>query len=246
MGLILPTRRRSPQTIPLEPVTGHSSVLHANVACNLSEAFPLLLLLLLLLLLPLLPLLLLCLTSLTPPISSVLYHIPGKMVRSNHLRFMNVLRELNRRETIPQVYLKDLEQRLVVTFKKSVPGRRIPNKARRSKEEYKLQYTAKKAQQIYVEVAEDLPYLYIPFILAISPKSCEKFDLGLFRRERLTETVNLKDNIRLILEDIATRNEFDQDRLFRKLIRTLFQGSSSLLRISFTPLTSGKSLTMAD
>ncbi|QSS51654.1 hypothetical protein I7I53_07026 [Histoplasma capsulatum var. duboisii H88] len=88
------------------------------------------------------------------------------MVSSGSLRVFDVLRELNRRRTIPSSYQKILEERLIITLK-PLATRLERSKTRRPKEEYQERYKEKKAQKVYSEILEDYPHIFIPFILAI-------------------------------------------------------------------------------
>ncbi|KAH2835848.1 hypothetical protein KXV85_005017 [Aspergillus fumigatus] len=145
------------------------------------------------------------------------------MARSNYLRIFRVLEEINRRRTIPDIYHEALEDRLVITFTQpSGPLKR--SKTRRPKKEYKLQYENTKAHRVYVEILEDYPQLFIPFILATPPKSCETFKLGGFREKHDLSAVkvDLRPDIRRTLDNIANRKGFNQNRRYRRLICTLF------------------------
>lgn len=65
-----------------------------------------------------------------------------------------------------------------------------------------------------MEILEDYPQLFIPFILATPPKSCETFKLGEFREKYNLSTVkvDLRPNIWWTLDNIANRKGFNQNR----------------------------------
>ena len=144
------------------------------------------------------------------------------MVSSNFLCIFKVSQELNWCRTIPATYWNALKEHLSITFKPSA-GRLKRGKTPCLKEDYRLHYKKKKAQKVYLEILEDYPHIYIPFILAIPPKSCEKFDLGVFRRNYdLTGKIDLRDDARTVLEDIATKEGFNQNRLYQLLMQSIF------------------------
>jgi hypothetical protein len=97
---------------------------------------------------------------------------------------------------IPATYLETLKERLIITFKPPA-GRSKRSKIPRSNREYRVRYRAKKAHQVYLEILEDYPHIYIPFILAVSPESCECFDLEEFRQKHdLSGTIKLKHDVK--------------------------------------------------
>lgn len=143
------------------------------------------------------------------------------MVFSRSLRVFDILQEINRRRTIPAFYREILEERLIITFKPLGVQKR--GKTPRSKEEYRVKYKEKKAQKVYLEILEDYPHIFIPFILAITPKGCERFNVTEFRQNHgLTEKIDLGDHVRATLESIARKRMFSQNPLFQLLIESVF------------------------
>ncbi|OJD28255.1 hypothetical protein ACJ73_00334 [Blastomyces percursus] len=143
------------------------------------------------------------------------------MVSSGSLRVFDVLRELNRRRTIPLSYQKILEERLIITLK-PLATRLERSKTRRPKEEYQERYKEKKAQKVYSEILEDYPHIFIPFILAIQPRACQRFDLEKFRQHDLTDRIDLGNDVQAMLGSIAQKEGFNQNPLYKLLIESLF------------------------
>lgn len=150
-------------------------------------------------------------------------YIATNMARSNYLRIFRVLEEINQHHTIPDIYHKALEDHLVITFTQP-SGPLKQSKTHHPKKEYKLQYKNTKAHRVYVEILEDYPQLFIPFILATPPKSCETFKLGEFQEKHDLSAikVDLKPNIQRTLDNITNRKGFNQNQRYQHLICTLF------------------------
>ncbi|KAL3413144.1 hypothetical protein V8F44DRAFT_662564 [Aspergillus fumigatus] len=145
------------------------------------------------------------------------------MARSNYLRIFRVLEEINQRHTIPDIYHEALEDRLVITFTQPL-GPLKQSKTHHPKKEYKLQYKNTNAHRVYMEILEDYPQLFIPFILATPPKSCKTFKLGEFQEKHNLSTVkvDLRPNIQQTLDNIANQKGFNQNQQYQHLICTLF------------------------
>lgn len=135
------------------------------------------------------------------------------MARSNYLRIFRVLEEINQRHTIPNIYYEALEDCLVITFTQP-SGPLKQSKTCYLKKEYKLQYKNTNTHRVYVEILEDYPQLFIPFILATPPKSCETFKLGEFREKHDLSAVkvDLRPNIQQTLDNITNQKGFNQNR----------------------------------
>lgn len=145
------------------------------------------------------------------------------MARSNYLCIFRVLEEINRRHTIPDIYHEALEDRLVITFTQP-SGPLKWSKTHHLKKKYKLQYKNTNVYRVYVEILEDYPQLFIPFILATPPKSCKTFKLGEFweKHDLSAVKVDLRPDIRRTLDNIANWKGFNQNWQYRRLICTLF------------------------
>lgn len=150
-------------------------------------------------------------------------YITTNMARSNYLRIFRVLEEINQRHTIPDIYHEALEDRLVITFTQPL-GPLKQSKTHHPKKEYKLQYKNTNAHRVYMEILEDYPQLFIPFILATPPKSCKTFKLGEFQEKHNLSTVkvDLRPNIQQTLDNIANQKGFNQNQQYQHLICTLF------------------------
>jgi hypothetical protein len=155
------------------------------------------------------------------------------MVSSIALRISNVTQELTRRRTIPSAYLCDLEKRLFITFE-SPTGRLKRRRTIRSKQEYKSQYGKRKAQKMYLEILEDAPQIFVPFVLAVSPESCERFNLESFRKKAdLRSKLDFKDDVLSTLQEIARKGKFDRNPLYQQLISSLFPNGLLVLLTVF-------------
>ncbi|KAI7972764.1 hypothetical protein EIK77_000082 [Talaromyces pinophilus] len=145
------------------------------------------------------------------------------MKPTNISRLFNCLKEINRRQVIPALELPILEERLALTFR--TPKTVKPGKQRGSSTVYKRQYAENKGREVYLQILEEFPHLFIPFVLTFKPKACEKFNIAGFRsRDNLDITLNLKNDQKGLLEDVALKYGFDQNPLFLQLINLLFQG----------------------
>lgn len=158
------------------------------------------------------------------PRSSFLIKKPKSfaMVLSNTLRISNVQQELNRRCTIPTNYLSDLEERLSICFQCSA-HRLKRDKKPRSREVYRHQYMMRKAQKAYLEILDDAPHLFIPFILAISPEACQRIKIQNIRKHPVwASQVRFKREVLAILQQIATKQKFEGSSLYERCLLFLF------------------------
>jgi hypothetical protein len=141
---------------------------------------------------------------------------------TNVTRLFDYLKEINRRQSIPASELGILEERLVLAFK---PPKAIkPRKERDSTSNYKLQHAKNKGRKTYLQIAEEFPHLFIPFILTFKPKACEKFNIEHFRsHDDLDATIDISNEVRDLLEGIAVKYGFHQEALFQQLISQLIK-----------------------
>lgn len=135
-------------------------------------------------------------------------------------RILKIAGELETSREIPATYREALEIRLAIAFGsfKRRPRQRIP----RTPKEKRHHYQQKKAQKIYLDVLEMDSYIFIPFILAISPRACETFDiLGFRRQHKNLERIHITN--KHFLDEIAVAVGIDQVTDYKRLAERLFR-----------------------
>lgn len=143
------------------------------------------------------------------------------MASSKSSHIYEILGQLNRRQTIPSFHREALEERLVISCKPL--GRQQRRKVRRTQQEIRSHYKQRKAQKVYLEVLDEDPHVFLPFILAISPKACESFDIsGFCQCHKKCKRIYLSNDAKTIFEDIAKRQKLDQSPHYKRLIEVLF------------------------
>jgi hypothetical protein len=140
-------------------------------------------------------------------------------------RINKVLKDIGRRQTIPSNYRATLEKRLVIACK---PLTRQPRgKVRRSRSDILSHHKQKKANNVYLEVLDEDPHLFLPFILAISPSACGTFDASeLCQRLKQEHPIQLRNDAKIVLDDIANENGIIGSPHYKKLIQDLFREGS--------------------
>lgn len=143
-------------------------------------------------------------------------------------RVFEILADINKHQTIPAVHRDILEERLVIACKPVVRQRRMEGRPRR---DIRSHFRQKKAHQVYLNVLDKDPGAFLPFLLGISPKVCETFDISSFNVQK--SSIHLGDDAKLLLEDIAKRREINQSPHYKRLIELLFPGSYIIIFITF-------------
>ncbi len=134
----------------------------------------------------------------------------------------DIREELKTHHTIPIYLQRELEVRLVIAFQKQ--GRQPRAKVPREKKQILANTRENKAHKVYLEVLDKDCHLFLPFLLATSPRACISFDLEDFfqkhkgRRCRLDLSIESKQ----LLQGIAGRRGFDQNHYYKKLIESIF------------------------
>lgn len=138
-------------------------------------------------------------------------------------RVYEILTDLNRRRAIPIIHQATLEERLVIVCK---PLDRLPRlKVPRPNLNVKSHYRQRRAQRVYLEVLDEDPCVFLAFILAISPRACESFDLRGFRQQHQKQSgTHLNDELKSTLDAIAEKQHFKQSPYYERLIESLFPG----------------------
>lgn len=171
------------------------------------------------------------------PCSSFLYLLSSGVIvlaqlviamTAHRLACMYKLRDrINELRSIPTTYRALLERRLVIAcseFKRQGRGEAV-----RSTREIKARHAEKRAHKLYLDVLDEDPQIFIPFLLVVdADTACVKYDLGLFRqRHDQRAKTRLGDADKVILEDIARRHGIGDSIAFQKLIRALFPATPS-------------------
>ncbi|ORX99354.1 hypothetical protein BCR34DRAFT_495444, partial [Clohesyomyces aquaticus] len=110
-----------------------------------------------------------------------------------------------------------LKKQLVIACK---PLTRQPRrKVRRSQSDILSHYKQKKANNVYLEVLNKDPHLFLPFILAISPSACRTFNASkLCQRLKQEHPIQLQNNAKIVLNNIANKNSIIRSPYYKKLI----------------------------
>ena len=124
--------------------------------------------------------------------------------------------------TVPVDDYEIIAERLVITCKRHTDHRRR-RKGGRGPRDLRSKYQESKAQKAYSKVLEDDPHIFIPFIMDISPRICESFDVLKFC-ETHTERheIRFDEETKTFLEQTARRKDIDESLPFKKLMRILF------------------------
>lgn len=136
-----------------------------------------------------------------------------------------VLRDLRRCRTIPLSYRTALEERLVILCKplNRQPRRKVPRAIR----DNRLHHNQKKAQNVYLQILEEAPGVFLPFLIAISPRACEELDLSTFLQNyKEQEQIQLRNDAEEIFEKTANTHGINESSHYKKLIRLLFPKGS--------------------
>lgn len=131
-----------------------------------------------------------------------------------------IRRELTAAQAIPASYQSTLEERLPVAFRSFNRQSRL-GRRRSSRQKYAY-FRQKKANKVYSDVLETDPFIFIPFLLAISPRACEKFDISSFREQHHnTEGIRLRNGH--FLHRIALTHGIYQVAGYKSLTDRLFE-----------------------
>jgi len=134
----------------------------------------------------------------------------------------DTLKQLNNGGAIPSLHLSTLESGLILAF---TDFKRLPRaEIRRGRKEVVAHSRQGKAGKIYLQVLDEDSHIFLPFILAISPRRSRTFDLkGFFLHHRDSGCkLQLSNEAGRQLEEIARRQEFTQSTHYKKLMKSLF------------------------
>jgi hypothetical protein len=139
-----------------------------------------------------------------------------------YMSIYSVSKELNTRGAIPSYRQKDLEDRLVIAFKE--PGRQPRAEVPREQKQILANSRENKARKVYLQVLDEDGHVFLPFILAISPRACVSFDLDRYFRYHEDRRCGLQLSVETkgLLEGIARRRGFIQNPHYKKLVQLVF------------------------
>lgn len=120
--------------------------------------------------------------------------------------------ELHESRSFSTFYSEKLEERLPIALIRNMD----PNNNRQSRHRRKV------AHRLYNDVFEYDHHTFLLFILAISPRACESFNLSAWRQSRRKHVLCLGPSARTKLEAIASNSGFSDNLKFKDLIRSLF------------------------
>ena len=139
-------------------------------------------------------------------------------------RIHKTQQKILREGTIPKKLEENFEKRLVITFLPIVSNSR--GQVRQEKRVYRSRWKEKTARSIYLEVLRIDPHILIPFLLSISPKACETFDIAGFERCHTQRRIVLLGNgARSFLDDFATKHNLNEKSQFRQYLLFIFRPS---------------------
>ncbi|KAF7623890.1 hypothetical protein F9C07_2143945 [Aspergillus flavus] len=136
-------------------------------------------------------------------------------------RICQVVGVLDQRQSIPSEYEPIFEERIVLICN---PLERLPRKATpRPKAEYKAHDLLKKARKIYLEVLERFPLVFVPFILAVSPASCQTWKASeMWRDLQGCKATPLSNNIYNYMERLAIDRGIHQTAVYKRIKQLLY------------------------
>ncbi|KJZ68738.1 hypothetical protein HIM_11869 [Hirsutella minnesotensis 3608] len=135
--------------------------------------------------------------------------------------------ELDERGSIPSHRLSELRNRLSIAC--TDPRRQKPGELPRLKKQILANSRQNHAHRIYLDVLDKDCQAFIPFILAVSPRSCVTLDVKRFFEFQggvPCRVSSFNPEAKACLEDIARSEGFSESRHFRRLIQSLFPGVS--------------------
>ncbi|EXJ72775.1 uncharacterized protein A1O5_03922 [Cladophialophora psammophila CBS 110553] len=140
---------------------------------------------------------------------------------------INAIRaELIRHKRIPLIYEENLEEGLSITF--SFP-KRLKRRAgvRQNDRDYKLRSNQKRANLVYLRILDEIPQIYISFILAVSPQDCAPLDITLLVQQYSSqnlqpEAIQFDAGTERIIKEISTKHNCDRNPHYQKLLNILY------------------------
>ncbi|KAL4891320.1 hypothetical protein BDV59DRAFT_182206 [Aspergillus ambiguus] len=134
-------------------------------------------------------------------------------------RICNMNKVIHQQQSIPSDYESIFEERIVLIC--ITPGRLPRSKNPRPINEYKRHDKLKRARNIYIEVFERLPHVFVPFILVVSPSSAWKTS-GMWKGLQECKAAPLSDKIYNHMETIARNRDISQNAVYKRMKLLLF------------------------
>lgn len=129
--------------------------------------------------------------------------------------------EISQQRAIPSKLLTTLEEHLIITCT-SYP-RQARGDSLRARRDVRSYYKQKRAQKIYLEILDNAPQIFLPFILTVTPKACEKIKaIDFYQMHSDSKRIDLRRGTKIIFEEIARKNDLNESPHYRKVIRVLF------------------------
>jgi hypothetical protein len=136
-------------------------------------------------------------------------------------RFHDIIEVLDQQQSIPSDYEPIFEERLILIC--STPGRLPRKETPRPKSEYKAHDQLKRARKIYLEVLERFPRLFVPFILVVSPRSCQTWKASAMWKDlKGCMGIPLGDKIYQHMECVARNRDISQTAVYKRMKLLLF------------------------
>lgn len=140
--------------------------------------------------------------------------------------------KLKQRQTIPLTLREDLKERLCITFEPFQRLHRSQGTVPRPAKESRIHHIRKRARQVYLEILDEIPQIYLPFILAVPPPICRSFDSSGFKKEYnqkhpQPEDIELGLDAKALFKQISDESNFNQSTNYNRLIQILFPKSRS-------------------
>lgn len=166
----------------------------------------------------------------------------------------DMVEQLNRRQSMLGDYESTLEERLVLVC--NPPKRLQRMKIPRRKSEYSSHDRLKRARKIYLEVLENFPLIFVPFILVVPPNACRTWKASEVQRHlKDCEGIHLSYETRANFDGIAKKRNIDQTAAYIRLrsllfptgyCRTLRFGLESALTLNLVSCSRPTTITEAD
>ena len=136
-------------------------------------------------------------------------------------KLSKILDELEWLGGIPEQYQMIIEERVIILCTKI--GRQPPQSNPRTSKAYQLQHQQKKAREVYRSVLHQCPHIFLPVLIAVSPRNTRRFRLRDFQGQKKEQKgTHLSLQSRWTLKSLAIREGFADSPDFSSVIEKLF------------------------
>ena len=136
--------------------------------------------------------------------------------------------ELKGLKAIRSRYHKNVEERLSLTCQTYERRHRHRSQHGRQKD-ISSRSREKRASQVYSTVLDENPNAFLPFLIAISPRTCRSFKVDKYCTKHIEQNkIVLTDDTRKVLEDMGSRRKISEHDLFKKFMNVLFPAQPGL------------------